>query len=77
MDEDDRIEDCTSCSGTGISPTGRVEDSCSSCKGRGYIELEPDDYEPDEPDYDDYYYEEMADRAASDYEDRIMDDSRY
>ena len=68
MDED-RFEDCTSCSGTGISPTGRIEDSCSTCKGMGYIETEPEDYEPD---YDDDYDEDYQIQQAEDaYERRI------
>lgn len=69
MDEEDRFEDCSSCSGTGISPTGRVEDSCNSCKGMGYIEVEPEDYDCD--DYDDEPSEYEIQQAEDAYERRM------
>lgn len=48
------MEECDSCKGTGISPSGRVDDSCHTCGGTGIINS-IDDYFDEDPfmDWDD------------------------
>lgn len=60
-------EDCPDCNGTGISPTGRVEDYCSRCHGDGVIleSMEQDDFE--EHDFSDAEMDGYADAAAERY----------
>ena len=67
----EEYEDCYVCRGTGISATGRIEDSCSACGGKGYT-TEEDDREPEEPDYD---FDYLADKAAEQYENSRINDN--
>ena len=72
MNEDEQYEEemethCDACEGTGISPTGRVEDSCGNCGGKGYNPAEIDEEEPDDFEDCDSYAAEKIMWAGQEY----------
>jgi len=50
------MEDCQFCKGTGINPSGRIDDPCPYCKGTGVTETIEDIVWDEDPymDWDEY-----------------------